>query len=150
MQFENLTNAVQQAISAAQALAVKHQHAAIDPEHLAKSLADVADSFWANILKQSSGSYQGFYQDLENTVENLPKLGQPSANVPISQALSQWFYQAERLAQEMGDQFIAVEVLLLAIYQTELNLKHQLIDNGFEHQAVAKVINTIRPKYTCR
>jgi ATP-dependent Clp protease ATP-binding subunit ClpB len=105
MRMDKLTTQFQQALADAQSLAVGRDSAAIEPVHLALALLNLERSAVAPLLQNAGVDLNGLRSRLNQAVEALPRLGQATGDVNVSQELNRLLNLTDKLAQEKKDQF---------------------------------------------
>ncbi len=116
MRQERLTNALQHALADAQSIAVGRDHTALEPVHLLSALLRDGGGATRPLLSQAGFDLPGLEGELEAQLERLPVVKNPTGEVGVSPELVRLLNLADKLAQQQGDQFIAVETLLLAAF----------------------------------
>ena len=116
MRRERLTNALQQALAEAQSIAVGRDHSAIEPVHLLAALLRDSGGSTRPLLAQAGFDLPGLEGELEAQLERLPTIRNPTGDIDVSPELMRLLNLADKLAQQQGDQFIAVETVLLAAF----------------------------------
>ena len=74
MRFEKLTTKFQQAFADAQSLAIGHDSAFIEPQHLTLSLLQQDDGGTVSLLQRSGANIAPLRDALKQSIENLPKM----------------------------------------------------------------------------
>ncbi|EPJ54923.1 MAG: ClpB protein [Osedax symbiont Rs2] len=114
MHPEKFTAKLQQAIADAQSLAISKQHNLIDPLHLlAAFIAQRASTI--HTLLARLVDFPLLQSSVATAIDDLPRITYADTDVRLSQHCSRLFNTAERLSQQRGDQFIATEIVLLAM-----------------------------------
>lgn len=144
MQLEKMTHQLQQAVVAAQSLAIQHHHTMIEPVHVISILLDDQQSLLNALLKNGLGDFQQLQVGLQAALNQLPEVSSNSGNVGASNDLVKLFAYAEKIAAKNKDQFVASEVLLLAIYESDLAIRKIFEKAGFEKQALQLKIEQLR------
>ena len=116
MRQERLTNALQHALADAQSIAVGRDHSALEPVHVLSALLRDSGGSTRPLLSQAGFDLPGLEGELEAQLERLPVVKSPTGEVGVSPELVRLLNLADKLAQQQGDQFIAVETLLLAAF----------------------------------
>ena len=116
MRLERLTKALQEAIADAQSLAIGRDHPAIEPAHLLVALLRQSGGVARPLLAQAGFDLAGLEGELETQLQRLPVIKNPTGEANISADLMRLLNLADKLAQQQGDQFIAVETVLLAAF----------------------------------
>lgn len=144
MRIDRLTSKLQLAISDAQSLAVGMDHPAIEPVHLLQALLEQQGGSIKPLLMQVGFDINGLRQGLVKELDQLPKIQNPTGDVNMSQDLARLLNQADRLAQQKGDQFISSELVLLAAVDENSKLGKLLLSQGVSKKALENAINNLR------
>ncbi|WP_070096748.1 ATP-dependent chaperone ClpB [Pseudomonas sp. NBRC 111139] len=144
MRIDRLTSKLQLAISDAQSLAVGMDHPAIEPVHLLQALLEQQGGSIKPLLMQVGFDINGLRQGLVKELDQLPKIQNPTGDVNMSQDLARLLNQADRLAQQKGDQFISSELVLLAAMDENSKLGKLLLSQGVSKKALENAINNLR------
>ena len=138
MRIDRLTSKLQLALSDAQSLAVGHDHPAIEPVHLLHALLEQQGGSIKPLLMQVGFDVNALRQGLTKELDQLPKIQNPTGDVNLSQDLARLLNQADRLAQQKGDQFISSELVLLAALDESTRLGKLLLAQGCEQKGAGK------------
>ena len=144
MRIDRLTSKLQLAISDAQSLAVGMDHPAIEPVHLLQALLEQQGGSIKPLLMQVGFDINHLRQALVKELDQLPKIQNPTGDVNMSQDLARLLNQADRLAQQKGDQFISSELVLLAAMNENSKLGKLLLSQGVSKKALENAINNLR------
>lgn len=144
MRIDRLTSKLQLAISDAQSLAVGMDHPAIEPVHLLQALLEQQGGSIKPLLMQVGFDINSLRQALVKELDQLPKIQNPTGDVNMSQDLARLLNQADRLAQQKGDQFISSELVLLAAMDENSKLGKLLLSQGVSKKALENAINNLR------
>ncbi|HDS1819206.1 TPA: ATP-dependent chaperone ClpB [Pseudomonas putida] len=144
MRIDRLTSKLQLAISDAQSLAVGMDHPAIEPLHLVQALIEQQGGSIKPLLMQVGFDINSLRQALVKELDQLPKIQNPTGDVNMSQDLARLLNQADRLAQQKGDQFISSELVLLAAMDESSKLGKLLLSQGVTKKALENAINNLR------
>ncbi|WJD63374.1 ATP-dependent chaperone ClpB [Pseudomonas kurunegalensis] len=144
MRIDRLTSKLQLAISDAQSLAVGMDHPAIEPVHLLQALLEQQGGSIKPLLMQVGFDINSLRQGLVKELDQLPKIQNPTGDVNMSQDLARLLNQADRLAQQKGDQFISSELVLLAAMDENSKLGKLLLSQGVTKKALENAINNLR------
>ena len=142
MKFDNFTiksqEAVQHAIDRAQALG----HQAIGCAHLLSGVLAAGENVTQFLFGKTGVQEQMLRRALESQLQSLPRVsgGEPYLDREANDALS----RAASEAQKMGDQFVTLEVLLLALLLTKSTAAQILKDAGLSEQALRQAIKELR------
>lgn len=144
MRIDRLTSKLQLALADAQSLAVGHDHPAIEPVHLFSALLDQQGGSILPLLRQVGFDIQMLRQALTKELDSLPKIQNPTGDVSLSQDLARLLNQADRLAQQKGDQFISSELVLLSAMDENTKLGKILLAQGVSRKALENAVNNLR------
>ncbi|MEJ8320651.1 ATP-dependent chaperone ClpB [Pseudomonas oryzihabitans] len=144
MRIDRFTSKLQLALADAQSLAVGHDHPAIEPLHLFSALLDQQGGSISPLLRQVGFDLTSLRKTLAEELDKLPKIQNPTGDVNLSQDLARLLNQADRLAQQKGDQFISSELVLLAAMDENTRLGKLLLGQGVSRKALENAINNLR------
>ncbi|WP_397457931.1 ATP-dependent chaperone ClpB [Pseudomonas asplenii] len=144
MRIDRLTSKLQLALSDAQSLAVGLDHPAIEPAHLLQALLEQQGGSIKPLLMQVGFEVNSLRKELSKELDKLPKIQNPTGDVNMSQDMARLLNQADRLAQQKGDQFISSELVLLAAMDENSKLGKLLLSQGVSKKALENAINNLR------
>ena len=142
MKFDNFTiksqEAVQHAIDRAQALG----HQAIGCAHLLSGVLAAGENVTQFLFGKTGVQEPMLRRALDSQLQSLPRVsgGEPYLDREANDALS----RAAAEAQKMGDQFVTLEALLLALLLTKSTTAQILKDAGLSEQALRQAIKELR------
>lgn len=145
MNNDSLTNAVQEAIGQAQQIAITRKHREIDIAHLFKFLIQPGE-FAADLYQKAGLNVAAFEKEID---QELDKIAVVSGNVTYGQSISQnlahLLQNADQLKQKLGDEYIAIDTLVLALMQLKYHpLTAFLKQNGLTEKKLQAVIADLR------
>jgi len=144
MRIDRLTSKLQLALSDAQSVAVGFDHTAIEPLHLMQALLEQQGGSIKPLLMQVGFDINSLRQTLTKALDSLPKLQNPTGDMNVSPDLARLLNQADRLAQQKGDQFISSELVLLAALDDNTVLGKLLLGQGVSRKALENAVNNLR------
>src|SRR5476651_653673 len=144
MRIDRLTSKLQLALSDAQSLAVGLDHPGIEPAHLMQAMLEQQGGSIKPLLMQVGFDVNSLRKELSKELDQLPKIQNPTGDVNMSQDLARLLNQADRLAQQKGDQFISSELVLLAAMDDNSKLGKLLLGQGVSKKALENAINNLR------
>ena len=142
MKLDNFTiksqEAVQHAIDRAQALG----HQAIGCAHLLSGVLAAGENVTQFLFGKTGVQEPVLRRALDSQLQSLPRVsgGEPYLDREANDALS----RATTEAQKMGDQFVTLEALLLALLLTKSTTAQILKDAGLSEQALRQAIKELR------
>jgi ATP-dependent Clp protease ATP-binding subunit ClpB len=142
MDINRFTEKMQEALRAAQSLAVRYNNQQIDVEHLLAALLDQDGGLAASILTKASINQQIVKAKLEQELAKLPKVTGPGTSpdqIMVTQKLNKLLTQAEDEAKRLKDEYVSVEHVLLAAADSNKTLKELNVSRDRVMQALREV-----------
>ena len=102
----------------AQTLARELSNQAIDLPHLVAVLLRDPQDLPARLVGKAGGDPAAIYQAAQTEMGRLPKVSGSEGGQYLSNRLNAVFSRAEALAKELGDRYVAVDTLTLALAET--------------------------------
>jgi len=143
MRPEKFTAKLQQAIGDAQSLAISKQHNLIDPLHLLAAIIEQRTSTVHTLLARLL-NLPLLQSDVAAAVDDLPRISHADADVRLSQQCSTVFNIAERLSLQRNDQYIATEMLLLAMLEGKTAVSKLLAKADLKKDKLQSEIDNLR------
>ena len=142
MTLDKYTIKAQEAVQAGVQAAQAAQQQSVEPIHLLKGILEKAQDITHFIFQKLGVNAQAVDMALHNELQHLPKVsgGQPYLSNDSVQVLN----KAEELSQKMGDEFVSVEPILLALMQGNHTAGRILKDAGCTEDGVRKAIESLR------
>ncbi|MBF6630422.1 MAG: ATP-dependent chaperone ClpB [Comamonas sp.] len=142
MRIDKLTTKFQEALADAQSLALGNDHAYIDPLHLLTAMLRQNDGPKA-LLQRAGANVAAMTTAAENAVKQLPQVtGQDQ--VTVGPDLGKLLQATEKESIKRGDQFIASELFLLALADSDSKAGKIAKDNGLTRKAMESAISAVR------
>ena len=118
MNIEKFTQKSIEAIQNAQNIAVQNQNAQVEEQHILLALLEQEDSLIKELFKKI-GAQENLINDVRHDVEKLPRItggARPSGGMYVSQDVDIVLADAEKIAQNMKDEYVSVEHIMLSIF----------------------------------
>jgi len=144
MDLNKLTVKSREALEQAIALAKQHGHQQVDSPHLLLSLLRQADGVVPVLLDKLNVAVFALIKKAETDLKNIYQVQGARGDVHLSNNLDQVFSRAENAMKEMGDNFVSVEHLFLALSEGYELLKKELRAQGIEKGNILEVLKEIR------
>lgn len=139
-----MTKKSQEAMQDAATKAQELQNPQVEPEHLLMALLQQEDGLVPRILAKLNANQNDLLTALSIRVKRFPTL-QSDYKVVASSAVIQVFEKAEKLAAQMGDQYISTEHFLLALLKVPNKDFQQVLQKiGLSEASVAEAITNLR------
>ena len=142
MNINNFTIKSQEAIQQAQQLAQELGHQQIENEHLYKAIAMVDENVLPFLLKKLNVNEGLVSQILEKELQSFPKVS--GGDLMFSGAAAKTLNEASILAKGMGDEFVSVEHLILALFKSSSKIARILKDQGMNEKDLRTAIDALR------
>ena len=144
MRLDKLTTKLQEALADAQSAAVGHDNQYIEPVHVLAALLNQDDTSARSLLQRAGVNIGGLSAALKGSLERLPKVTGTGGEVQIGRELGALFNLADKEAQKRGDQFIASEMVLLALTDDKSDAGKLARENGLTRKALEAAITAMR------
>jgi len=144
MRVDKFTTKLQEALSDAQSLAVGNDNQYIDPVHLLAALLNQDDGGSRSLLQRAGVNVGGLVNSLKSALERLPKVSGSSGEVQVGREMAALLNLSDKEAQKHGDQFIASEMVLLALCDDKSDAGRVARDNGLNRKALEAAIQAVR------
>lgn len=113
MNINRFTQKSVESINNSQKIAMDHGNQAIEQLHILYSLLDIEDSLIEKLLEKMEVPVEDFKRALEEKINSLPKVS--GGQQYFSQDANKVMMNAEDHAKAMGDEYVSVEHLFLAL-----------------------------------
>ena len=144
MNISKFTQKSQEAIAAAEKLAVQNGNQQIDEEHLLGALLGISDSLIASLIAKMGIQKEAFVNEAEGLIQKLPKVsggGQEYVSADLNRALN----GAEDEAKAMGDDYVSVEHLFLSMLaHPNRAVKELFRAYGISREKFLQALSTVR------
>ena len=145
MNNDSITQAVQDAIAEAQQIAITRHQQEIDIPHLFKYLVQPGN-LGEDIYQKAGLNLKEVNEELDHEIDQISSI---EGNVQYGQTLSQNLFQlmqkADELKKQLGDEFVAVDTLILALMDLQYNpFKLFLENHGVTKEKLKQIIDDLR------
>ncbi len=142
MDFEKLTIKAQEAVQKAQQFAMEQQHQAIECSHLLKGIFMIDEHVLPFIMKKLSINQGAVEATLDQMIGQIPKIS--GGESYISREAGEALNKAQAAIKEFGDEYVALEHLLLGILRTGNQVGRMLKDAGMNERELMESIKALR------
>lgn len=142
MDFNKYTIKSQEIIVKAQQIASENKNQAIAPEHLLKAIIDNDKEVFQYICSKVGGNINNIAKRTERLISGLSKV--EGGQQYISEELQKVFKKAESLMQDFDDEFVTIEMLILAMVTTPSDVSAILKSEGFTEKNTKLAIKDLR------
>ena len=142
MNLNQFTQKSQSAIEKAAMIATANGQQAVENIHLLKSLLQSDEYLVPQIVRKLGADLQLLLSATENSIRSLPKVsgGEPYFSKELVQSLQ----QATALAKKRGDDFVSLDHLFLALFNSNSLASRILKDSGVDNHALNEAIEQLR------
>ena len=142
MNINKFTIKSQEAIQLSQQLAQSHGQQQIENEHIFKAIFEVDENVAPFILKKLNVNVPLFIQILDSTIQSFPKVS--GGQLMLSRTANTTLNEAEIIAKKMDDEFVSIEHLILAIFDSKTKAAQILKDQGVTGKGLKAAIEELR------
>lgn len=142
MNINKFTTKSQEAIQLSQQLAQRYGQQQIENEHIFKAIFEVDENVAPFILKKLNVNVPLFLQILDSTIESFPKVS--GGDILLSRDANKALNEAEIIAQKMNDEYVSIEHLILAIFDSKSKVAQILKDQGVTGKGLKATIEELR------
>lgn len=142
MNLKNFTIKSQEAVQQAQKIALEYGHQAIEPAHLMKGIFEVDENVTPFILKKLEVNFNLIQQAIGSLVQSYPKVS--GGEQYLSRGASEAVQKANTFLKEFGDEYVAIEHILLGILKTNDQVSKLLKENGVTEKGLIAAIRDLR------
>ena len=143
MNIQKFTQKSLQAVDGCEKLAVEFGNQEIEQEHLLLSLLRLEDSLILKLIEKMEIQKEHFVNRVEQAVEKRVKV--QGGNPYIGQYLNKTLITAEDEAKRMGDEYVSVEHLFLAMLKNpNREISAILKEYGITQERFLKALSTVR------
>ncbi|MGB1872748.1 MAG: Clp protease N-terminal domain-containing protein, partial [Candidatus Puniceispirillaceae bacterium] len=145
MQTDKFTALVRNAVVAAQNDALAANHQKITAMHLLRALLTDDNVTVRSLIGRAGGDLGGLRAALDKAIAAIPAVtGSGADQLQLDIDLARVLQQAETESKSLGDSFLAVDALLLAMARSKGEIGRILADAGIEAGRVATAIADMR------
>ncbi len=149
MNLNNFTIKSQEAVQRAQQLAMENQNQAIEPGHLLKGIFEVDDSVTPFVFKKMSINQNIVRQTTDRIIKSYAKVSDGSGQY-LSRPTNEAIQKANTFLKDFGDEYVALEHLLLGILTVKDQVSQMLKDSGVTEKALRAAIQDLRKGATVK
>ena len=142
MTFDKFTIKAQETVHAALHIVQRNGQQAIEPVHLLAGIMDKAKDITTFLFQKLGVNPQQVETLVNSEIQHLTKVqgGEPY----ISSDTNKVLIQSQDIAQKMGDEFVSVEPILLALLSVNSTASRILKDAGITEKELQKAITELR------
>ena len=142
MNLNQFTLKSQEAIQKAQQIALEFGNQSIEPQHLLEGIFQSDENISSFLLKKSEADATLIRERNRENIEKLPKV--EGGNLYPSQSLSRILLKAPNITKKMGDEYVTIEHLWLALVEVSSPVSTLLKDVGVTQNLLESGIKELR------
>ncbi len=142
MNLNQFTLKSQEAIQKAQQIALEFGNQSIEPQHLLEGIFQSDENISSFLLKKSEADATLIRERNRENIDKLPKV--EGGNLYPSQSLSRILLNAPNIAKKMGDEYVTIEHLWLALVEVSSPVSTLLKDMGVTQNLLESGIKELR------
>jgi ATP-dependent Clp protease ATP-binding subunit ClpB len=144
MDVNAFTHKAQEALAAAQRLALGSDHQRIEPEHLLVTLLSDPEGIVFPVVRRAGADPGALKVRASETLSRIPKVYGPQQEVVLSPQTTRLIERARREASALGDQYVSTEHLLLAMAEGSDQAAQLLTGAGVTREAILGALQQVR------
>ncbi len=143
MNINKFTQKSLQAVNDLEKVAYEYGNQEVEQEHLLYNLLNQSDSLILKLLEKMEINAEHFARNLDNALNKRPKVS--GGQIYIGQHLNKVLVSAEDEAKAMGDEYVSVEHLFLALLRyPNPAVKELLKEYGITRERFLQALSTVR------
>lgn len=142
MTFDKFTIKAQEAIQEAVSAASQHGQQAVEPVHLLKGVMVKGKDMFQFVVQKMGANASQINILIDQEIQHLPRVqgGQPYLSADSQKVME----AALQVSSKQGDEFVAIEALLLALMKVDSTASRILKDAGLTQKELASAIEQLR------
>ena len=142
MDFNKFTIKAQEAVQEAVNLVQQQGQQVIEPVHIMSGILKSSEQITSFLLQKAGANIENIKRQTDDVIRTLPKVSGGSPY--LSRESNQVITKAQDKAKQMGDEFVSVEPLLLALFDVNSTAANILKSNGVTKNDLEKAIAELR------
>ncbi|RRQ46693.1 ATP-dependent chaperone ClpB [Chryseobacterium sp. SC28] len=142
MNLNQYTTKSQEAIQKAQQIAMEFGNQSIEPQHLLEGILQIDENISAFLMKKSEADLGLIRERNREALEKLPKVS--GGEIYLSQSANKVLLEAPNIAKKMGDEYVTIEHLWLALLEINSEVSKILKDFGVTKKSLEMAIQELR------
>lgn len=144
MNINKFTIKAQECIQSAQQIAFENQNPSIDNAHILKGILENDEEIITFVFSKVGANLQRVRSANDAIIASLPKITSGSPSQALSSQANTTLMQAEKLMKELGDEYVSVEHLILALIGNNDQVGHLMKDAGIKLADAKKAIKELK------
>ncbi|HLU16262.1 MAG TPA: ATP-dependent chaperone ClpB [Burkholderiaceae bacterium] len=144
MRIDKFTTKFQQALADAQSMALRNDNPYIEPVHVLAALLSDTDSGATSLLAHAGVSVNRVMAAVNDEIGRLPQVKGAAGNVQLGRELQKALARTEQEADKRNDEYVAVEMFLLALVDDQGPAGRILREAGLQRKPLEVAIDAVR------
>ena len=144
MRQDKLTTKFQEALGAAQSLALEHDNQIMEPLHLLAAVLADRDGASRSLLERAGVNVGRLERETNAAIDRLAKVSGTGGDVQVSRELMNLLNLTEKEAMKAGDEYISTEMLLLALCEDRSEAGRLAKEAGLSRKLMEEAIRAVR------
>jgi ATP-dependent Clp protease ATP-binding subunit ClpB len=142
MNFNNLTIKSQEVIQQAQLLVQEAEQQEVQNVHLLKAIIELDDNVFPYIMEKTQANLALTATLVTQQIKSIAKVS--GAAIQLSRTTASTLNKAVLIAKKMQDEFVSIEHLILAIFESKDSVAKILSDQGITSEKLKQAIDELR------
>jgi ATP-dependent Clp protease ATP-binding subunit ClpB len=142
MNFNNLTIKSQEVIQQAQLLVQEAEQQEVQNVHLLKAIIELDDNVFPYIMEKTQANLALTATLVTQQIKSIAKVS--GAAIQLSRTTASTLNKAVLIAKKMQDEFVSIEHLILAIFESKDSAAKILSDQGITSEKLKQAIDELR------
>mgnify|MGYP000616132429 CR=1 FL=1 len=144
MNINKFTIKAQECVQGAQQAAFENQNPTIENAHILKGIFENDDEIITYLFSKSGANLNRVKQANDAILQGLPRVSGGGQSQALSSQANTTLMQAEKLMKEMGDEYVSVEHIILALIHNNDSVGNLMKDAGIRLADAKKAIQELR------
>ncbi len=144
MRQDKLTTKFQEALGAAQSLALEHDNQIMEPLHLLAAVLADRDGASRSLFERAGVNVGRLERETNAAIDRLAKVSGTGGDVQVSRELMNLLNLTEKEAMKAGDEYISTEMLLLALCEDRSEAGRLAKEAGLSRKPMEEAIRAVR------
>ena len=141
MNLQNLTIKTQEAIAQAQQIAVQNQNQQIEDGHIFQAIVETDENVIPYLIKKLGANFAKIEEEIKALIQSYPKVSGGNEQTYLSRAGNEVIQKSLTIAEKMGDEYVSLEHLLMAIVDSGEPTGKILKSNGVSAKELALAVS---------
>lgn len=142
MNFNNFTINSQEVIQSAVNIARSHGHQSVEPEHMLQAMISGKNEVFNFLMQKVDANLNQISRSIDNSISHLPQVH--GGDNYLSNASTDVLDAATKFTSNLGDQYVTIEALILALLEVKSGASTALKEGGVTANHLKSAIQELR------